>query len=407
MRSQTFQPRPRRGLSYKKDANITLLAKKVGSNTQLEVKHESIKQLGYTSNHSYDVKLEIDHLIALLLNTFIWSSWYKNLELSSRDELSLEINKTIDGIVNDIMGRCKIIGSNWVLIISRDLLNVVVQWINTDQRTHELPFQLQIDSNRLINREQAYSRIMLGKIVDRSMGKECKSRIQRDFIVGVLDGVIMKSVIEGYSDNFAIWGIIDKVTKKMLTKGDDSNNNGKLSVSELINFKSKYKPLEYTDLVPMLKLISHITEMYEYPILWIMMTMFIQMILALPILNRIVTNIAYGLIKRFVNEKSISEVIQSLNKVLYPLKDSPTKWGLKPRWEPSNDEELEELRIRCVSQVAEVILNVQNTRFGWVFFDRNVPSNTIANVFVNKFQFKELNKVLIWNLIENITSHVR
>lgn len=366
-------------------------------NYTLQLQLEAQK-LGYPTDAT-GFELEVDVLLALVLNTFVWRIW-RDLGLSSQQELAVEFKKVLDALVLDVIASFKQIGHKWTLILLRDTPDLLLSWLCRSTR----PFQLDSDQNRLINREQAYSRVVMGKLVD-----ECvltTSRIQRDFLVGVLDGVVMKALIEGYSDNFAIWGPLLKVLSGH--EADSASRRGKTHRSRwrFLNLMQTHPALTYADLVPLLRLLAHTTQLYQYPILWTMLTMSLQLVLAIPIFNTVLTNYIYACVEDTVNVETMTEAICALKSTLYPFTDNPTQWGLRPRWEPSNITELQDLKARCQTSVAEHVTKIQATRLGWLIVDPEADSNAISAYLVNLFQDKPTNKALLWSLVELLLGHV-
>lgn len=363
----------------------------------------------FVSSHIGSLEEELHALLALLLNTFIFGSWHANLGLGSRSELEHAINERAAELAGGLFAEVRWSDINLVYVI-RDSLDIVDKWVN---RSLEEPFALKDDPNQLINREQALSRILLTRMVERY----CHGSLERDFLVGLIDGVGLKSVIDGYSYNYTIWHIMRETLKKSQQTGPghrnvrkDARRHSKTARSSMNRLSAidNYPPLEYKDVAPMLRLASSLTLITQYPILYLLVTLAFQMLISVPILNTLLRRLVYSHILRVCeqSETVLAKLVHKMTFTMYPNLPQSNKWGLKPRYVPQDDAELVSLRAECVQLLTEK-LQTSSSRWKWLVVDGTANGDAeLAERIVALFEDKHHNKTLLWSLLLMLSSHV-
>ena len=351
-----------------------------------------------TSSNKIDLSLYA--LFSLLIKNFIISWYVESLKLNNIEEFINELIFLFAHICRNIQGRINEKFDSFIKLLIIDLPYVINNHIAKFNEIEKLQV---IDNNEEfvkifldnygIDHIDEYRLLLIESIIKLLLPNEnTESEISKDFIISLLDGIIMGNLIKNFSQNYVIWEIIGKLC-------DNNNDEKKKDTSKrdliklfIIDDKYNVKPnnwLQFTDFSPILQLINIITLCdNKFPLIMIIIKIFIQWIMEFTIIKKFINNFIKKNIIESLNDEKISKIINELRHLMFPNDD---KFDMKPRFIPNNEDELNEIFEMNIKKILKFLKNKSII---------NNNEEIRVNNLLKLFKYQEINEILIQNLID-------
>lgn len=351
-----------------------------------------------TSSNKIDLSLYA--LFSLLIKNFIISWYVELLKLNNIEEFINELIFLFAHICRNIQGRINEKFDSFIKLLIIDLPYVINNHIAKFNEIEKLQV---IDNNEEfvkifldnygIDHIDEYRLLLIESIIKLLLPNEnTESEISKDFIISLLDGIIMGNLIKNFSQNYVIWEIIGKLC-------DNNNDEKKKDTSKrdliklfIIDDKYNVKPnnwLQFTDFSPILQLINIITLCdNKFPLIMIIIKIFIQWIMEFTIIKKFINNFIKKNIIESLNDEKISKIINELRHLMFPNDD---KFDMKPRFIPNNEDELNEIFEMNIKKILKFLKNKSII---------NNNEEIRVNNLLKLFKYQEINEILIQNLID-------
>lgn len=395
-----------------------------------------------TSSNNIDVKLYA--LFSLLLHNFVFG-WYTNsLDLGSREEFTNELIFIFAHLCRNFQERINNSTDDFVKLLIMDLPYLFTEHFeNLEEVSCILIKDRGLETNGIFSDDEyveewmqrfsngltdddklvTYRRLLVKSIVCLILPHEnVESNISREFVTSLLDGVVLKNVIESFCDSFVIWDIIGKVSVKLHStakatkkpKSDDKLVRKKSTIHRILEafiIEEKYemKPenmLNFSEFIPLFSFINLITNFdLRFPLLITFFQIFFQLILSLNFLARFINNsikrLIYG---HVVNLTTVESIIDSLRHMMFPEDE---KFEMKPRYVPQTAEELQSVYDENLKKLKAFLSS--NSTISKVFISNGnaVNENFVdskARYIMGCFKDRQINKILIQKIIDLLLS---
>lgn len=351
-----------------------------------------------TSSNKIDLSLYA--LFSLLIKNFIISWYVESLKLNNIEEFINELIFLFAHICRNIQGRINENIDSFIKLLIIDLPYVINNHIAKFNEIEKLQvidnneeFVKNFLDNYGIDHIDEYRLLLIESIIKLLLPNEnTESEISKDFMISLLDGIIMGNLIKSFSQNYVIWEIIGKLC-------DNNNNEKKKDTSKrdliklfIIDDKYNVKPnnwLQFTDFSPILQLINIITLCdNKFPLIMIIIKIFIQWIMEFTIIKKFINNFIKKNIIESFNDEKISKIINELRHLMFPNDD---KFDMKPRFIPNNEDELNKIFEMNIIKILKFLKNKSII---------NNNEEIRVNNLLKLFKYQEINEILIQNLID-------
>lgn len=352
-----------------------------------------------TSSNKIDLSLYA--LFSLLIKNFIISWYVESLKLNNIEEFINELIFLFAHICRNIQGRINEKFDSFIKLLIIDLPYVINNHIAKFNEIEKLQV---IDNNEEfvkifldnygIDHIDEYRLLLIESIIKLLLPNEnTESEISKDFIISLLDGIIMGNLIKNFSQNYVIWEIIGKLCDN--DNDEKKKDTSKRDLIKLFIIDDKYNMrfdnwLKFTDFSPILQLINIITLCdNKFPLIMIIIKIFIQWIMGFTIIKKFINNFIKKNIIESFNDEKISKIINELRHLMFPNDD---KFDMKPRFIPNNEDELNEIFEMNIIKILKFLKN------------KSIINNNEEEIRVNNllklFKYQEINEILIQNLID-------
>ena len=352
-----------------------------------------------TSSNKIDLSLYA--LFSLLIKNFIISWYVESLKLNNIEEFINELIFLFAHICRNIQGRINEKFDSFIKLLIIDLPYVINNHIAKFNEIEKLQV---IDNNEEfvkifldnygIDHIDEYRLLLIESIIKLLLPNEnTESEISKDFIISLLDGIIMGNLIKNFSQNYVIWEIIGKLCDN--DNDEKKKDTSKRDLIKLFIIDDKYNMrfdnwLKFTDFSPILQLINIITLCdNKFPLIMIIIKIFIQWIMGFTIIKKFINNFIKKNIIESLNDEKISKIINELRHLMFPNDD---KFDMKPRFIPNNEDELNEIFEMNIIKILKFLKN------------KSIINNNEEEIRVNNllklFKYQEINEILIQNLID-------
>lgn len=408
--------------------HLQQLSKDILFNDTINIKNEELPPL--TVSNEMDAKLYA--FFALLLKSFVLGWYCDSLNLGCRSEFTKELVYLFAHICRGIQERINIEKDELVNMLVIDLpylLNIHLRRLNdviNDPMLNESNLEdawLKRYGNGLEDAEMMvnYRRVLVKGLVRIVIPNEIdNSRISKEFIVSLLEGVVLKNVVESFSDNFVIWDLIGKVldgfnTAKEQKKEDSEKKRKKKNVKicaskmyRLLEFfivESKYQMKQDSwmsagDLTPLLSLIELMTSMYlRFPILITFVQVILNMMFKFTILQKFINNCLKRVVYRTVfTDTIVTGIVDLLRNMMFPEDE---KFDMKPRYVPQDKTELQAVYAANAAKVKRFLKN--NDWKSRLFIDADENDDLVDEKVMkvmNSFKYRRINMIFIQQVID-------
>ena len=353
-----------------------------------------------TSSNKIDLSLYA--LFSLLIKNFIISWYVESLKLNNIEEFINELIFLFAHICRNIQGRINEKFDSFIKLLIIDLPYVINNHIAKFNEIEKLQV---IDNNEEfvkifldnygIDHIDEYRLLLIESIIKLLLPNEnTESEISKDFIISLLDGIIMGNLIKNFSQNYVIWEIIGKLCDNN-DNDEKKKDTSKRDLIKLFIIDDKYNMkfdnwLQFTDFSPILQLINIITLCdNKFPLIMTIIKIFIQWIMEFTIIKKFINNFIKKNIIESFNDEKISKIINELRHLMFPNDD---KFDMKPRFIPNNEDELNEIFEMNIRKILKFLKN------------KSIINNNNEEIRVNNllklFKYQEINEILIQNLID-------
>lgn len=353
-----------------------------------------------TSSNKIDLSLYA--LFSLLIKNFIISWYVESLKLNNIEEFINELIFLFAHICRNIQGRINEKFDSFIKLLIIDLPYVINNHIAKFNEIEKLQV---IDNNEEfvkifldnygIDHIDEYRLLLIESIIKLLLPNEnTESEISKDFIISLLDGIIMGNLIKNFSQNYVIWEIIGKLCDNN-DNDEKKKDTSKRDLIKLFIIDDKYNMkfdnwLQFTDFSPILQLINIITLCdNKFPLIMTIIKIFIQWIMEFTIIKKFINNFIKKNIIESFNDEKISKIINELRHLMFPNDD---KFDMKPRFIPNNEDELNEIFEMNIKKILKFLKN------------KSIINNNEEEIRVNNllklFKYQEINEILIQNLID-------
>lgn len=389
-----------------------------------------------TSSNDLDVRLYA--LFALLLHNFVYDWYTKSLKLGSRDEFTKELVFLFAHISRNFQERINSADDEFVRLIVTDIPYLLKKHFESIQ---DVECMLARDgyedtdgiscnevfvnewmirfSDGLVDDEKTatYRRLLVKSVVCLILPHEnTESSISREFVTSLLDGIVLKNVIESLCDSFAIWDIIGKICidmslqPKTNTKNPVSTVRRKSTAHRILEFfiiDEKFeikteKLLDFADFIPLLRFVNFLTLFdLRFPILLTFLQAIFQLMLKVSYLKRFISNS----IKRVICEKALKctnaeKLVDFLRHMMFP---EDGRCQMKSRYIPQNEEELKAVYDFNFAELVKFLSN--DSKLSRMLLSRSEAHNPTlveakAKCTMHMFKHRQINQVLIQKLID-------
>ncbi|ODV85835.1 hypothetical protein CANARDRAFT_188168, partial [[Candida] arabinofermentans NRRL YB-2248] len=400
----------------------------------------------FTSSSKID--MELYALIGLFVNQFVLS-WYKRLATDEEEELLNELVAVTAHITRNMQERCNKL--NWGEILFDDLFIIMNRHLETsrivsaqidtrfngESDDHDdiefiknylkinKHFAIEFDNPKL---ERQYSNLFVKSIVSLLMPmEELDSKLSRHFLIALFNDLIIKNVIENLSDNFMLWNLCGSICDSILrnnearsvAKKDTENNNTKGKYDGVVSiFRSIGHMIAYTTSVFTSQKQSSDTSAFSYaifpflsnmlqfrkryPILHVELSFVGQVLIKSQRFTHLASNTLHNLIYNVIlSDSTITSLIRNLRNILFP---DDTTFNTAPRFVPTTEEELREVKDRNREKIVKVLnLKPGIARF---LFKNSTNLNDDVDAFLMSFDYKLVNKVILWDLLDLLFTNI-
>lgn len=382
------------------------------------------------------VDIELYTLYGLLLKNFVFG-WYKNkLNLCESQKFMSELIYILQGAQNSVQTLARKV--DWSHVIFDDLFTILDIHLLALRRSKEVngtrysrnidPSADEIESNfmainghfcmKSVESQDEYSKILSKFIIAEIIPEEClKSEISVTFLDNLLGDLVLGNLFKAMKENFVIWDLIGAICDAILRKEkpktgswDFSWEHIKATISDLITSTSHliaystgvinsstkgetHEPFTFSILQFLIDLLT-IDE--RYPLIDSWATWLLSMVSNSEKCTHLVNNMAQNVLGRTLLTKDhIAGSIRFLRHLMFP---EDSFFYMKPRFIPSNDKELYELKMKNEKKLKEVLITkipyyIRSKLFG-DHLDEAVDE------FFNGFKYSEVNASLLWQLID-------
>lgn len=374
-----------------------------------------------TMSNELDVKLYA--LFALLLKNFVFGWYSESLQLGGRAEFTKELVYLFAHVCRALQERAIVAQDELVAVLIVDLPILVkkhlmrISEVLSDPGVEEDEVEkvwLERYGNGLGDEETLgkYRRVIVHGIVRELFPQEVlNSRVSREFVVSLIDGVALRSVTESVCDNFTLWGIIGKLAEKLTKEDEVKENDTFLSklhrileffvVDSQYDVQAKNELLTFDHLIPLIEFVDYLTNcMKRFPLSMAFLHILGFALMSFQIIKRFVN----ACLKRSVYENiltvgNIGYSIDTLRHILFPLDD---KFAPEPRYVPSTMDEIEIIRIRNEEKIRFFL---QNSKLRKIFVDSNEGIEDIERkitTVIDAVKYRRINTIFIQEMIDLI-----
>lgn len=394
-----------------------------------------------TSSNDLDVRLYA--LFALLLHNFVYGWYSRSLNLGSREEFTKELVFLFAHIARNLQERINRANAEFIRLIvtdipyllenhfksiedltcmlARDGFEEVDEVLSDEAFVNEWMIRY---SDGLVDDEKLsmYRRLLVKSVVCLILPHEnTESNISREFMVSLLDGMVLKNVIESFCDSFVIWDIIGKVCSNLASPPKKTGNSTlplrrKSTLHRILEFfviDEKYEVkaenmLEFADFIPLFTFLNLLTAFdLRFPLLLTFFQVIFQLMLKINYLKRFVNSS----IKRIISEKVLKssnaeKLVDSLRHMMFPEND---QFHMKPRYIPQNNDELKALYEDNSAQLIKFLAcDSMLSRLFISKHDALNPSNVEikAKSTMQMFKHRQINKILLQKVIDLTLSQI-
>lgn len=399
-----------------------------------------------TSSNELDIKLYA--LFSLLLNNFVFG-WYSNsLNLQNRDEFTTElvflyahVCRNVQEHINSQDERDELVKT---LII--DLPYIINKHLNS-------VYEAMIESNN--NSDRDFEEIWINKYSDGLADDEAmlqyrhvlikglvkilfpientNSKISKEFITSLLDGLVLKNIIESFCDNFVIWEILGKISNRLqgstVSNNTTTSTNNKKQEPKIDSIRGKkeafkkskvHKVLEFfiveekfqmkqsnwmtfQDFVPFFNLLNFVILLdARFPLFFSIFQIILQLLLKLKIVQKFINSSIKRLIfQDILNLNTTESIVDLLRNLMFPLDE---RFDMKPRYIPQNDEELEVLYDRNYKLIKSWLSS--GNRSSKIFISDGDNVDEKIKFLMSTFQYRSINKVFIQRVIDLLIGRI-
>ena len=274
-------------------------------------------------------------------------------------------------------------------------------------------------------RERLYSKIIMKHVLEHSIPTaELHSKLSSEFVVTLLNDLVMRNILENLSENYIVWDIIGSICDA-INKTDSIPKKGRHQIGLLASAQEKFTRLgkiisrivSYSTCVLnhnghfedfdffSSSIFGFISDSLDCAHRWPMLnTALIKVCGALGRSSKcihwcstLVHNVVYT---NTLTRKNLAKGIQFLRHLMFPTDKS---FFMKPRFIPQNAEELEDLRVKDKAKIKRLFLGklaVVNTSL----FKTETELDLALDKFLEIFRYKIINKSLIWHILDLIFS---
>lgn len=391
-----------------------------------------------TSSNDLDIRLYA--FFSLLLNNFVFGWYSGSLNLDSRTEFTKELIFLLAHVSRNIQERIQHCNDDVIQMLITDIpylvekhfesvtdvLCEVAKNCNDDKQLDSVQFKEiwlkryadGLDDDQVM---MAYRRIFVKTLVLLLFPHETvASNVSKEFLVSLLDDIIMKNIIESFCDCFTIWNILGKISSKLTIENkyiDDKRSLKATKTSKLgrflkfVSITKEYQiknndGIKYQDLIPLIKLINFVTLVdSRIPLIFTIIQITLQLFLKIPIMNRFINNCIKMLIfQNLLTLKTSETLVDFLRNMMFPL---DMNFDMKPRYIPQTEEELNVIYNENFIKIKKLLKS--NKTMNALFVS---PEDTDGNVdkkiefAMNMFRHREVNKILIQRLIDLVASRL-
>lgn len=387
-----------------------------------------------TSSNDLDVRLYA--LFALLLHNFVYEWYTKSLKLGSRDEFTKELVFLFAHISRNLQERINSADDEFIRLIVTDIPYLLEKHFESIQEvecmlardgyedtneysTNEIFVNewMMRFSDGLVDDENiaTYRRLLVKSVVCLILPHEnIESSISREFVTSLLDGIVLKNVVESFCDSFVIWDIIGKICVKMSSQPkkeiEISATRRKSSIHRILEFfviDEKFEVrtenmLEFADFIPLFSFVNFLTLFdFRFPILFTFLQVVLQLMMKVGYFKRFISSS----IKRVVCEKALKfknaeKLIDLLRHMMFPEDD---RCQMKPRYIPQNENELKAIYDFNFAEVVKFLSSDSNlSRILISKYEAQNPTAVKAKAkdTMQMFKHRQINQILIQKLID-------
>ncbi|VEU19645.1 DEKNAAC100024 [Brettanomyces naardenensis] len=388
--------------------------------------------------------LELYALFGLLLREFVLS-WYKEkLNLNKDEEFIGELVYALDSLKSTWTSRIRQL--DWSRILLDDLFEIVnCQMLAFDEakrrsssrysRGQESNEQEELVNNFLrlnghfcmdpqVN-ERYYSRILMKFVVAESLpAEDLNSKVVRDFLVAILNDLVMKNIMQNLPDNFVMWdmiGAICDILNRPEEKGETDAQSPETSIysritslgrsaSHLVAYSTSVLGSKLSDGendVPSFAAFRFFNNLFHIDIHYPMLYVFISKVSAILSrsskfshwINNVTNNLVYNAI---LTEKNLAKGVQFLRHLMFP---NDEKFYMKPRYIPQTPLELEALRLKNKQKVSN-LLHQKYPALVKMLYQDDKQFDRALDSFLEIFRYKEINKSLLWQMFDLLFANI-
>jgi hypothetical protein len=430
--TETIKLIPNNDLKYLKELTESLLYSTNNPSMISSEKKHILPSL--TSANELDIRLYA--LFSLLLHNFVYGWYTESLELNNKDQFAEELVSLFAKICQNIQERINLRNQEDELlkfliidlphILNNHLENIYNSILEIDDLDVSLKnydfeqiwiakYSDGLNDDETIN---SYRRVLVKGLVNILFPYyTTESRISKDFLISLIDGIVFKNIVESFSDSFVIWDMIGKISNKFSNPTTNIQlEKHKVANKKFMKFKmnklydcliieEKYQMsqenwFKYSDFSPFFKLLNFITLLnVRFPLVSAFFHVIFQVLFKIPILRKFIN----GYMKKFIFQnilttQNLEMIVNLLRNMMFPLDD---KFDMKPRYIPQNEQELEEIYVKNF-KLLQIWLSSGASSSG--IFAHN--SNDIINIekkiefLFLVFKYKSINKILIQRIID-------
>ena len=394
-----------------------------------------------TSSNTLDVSIYA--LFALLLKNFVYSWYTDKLDLGGRDSFTKELVYLLAHISRELQSRITKYDDEFVKLLILDIPYLVGKHIQSidmalcyvarevDSEETEGIDAILVERWCQANAEElddpdmryAYRQLLVDNITRLILPHEnVESRISHEFVVSLLDGIVLKSVIDSFADNFVIWDLIGKISKTLIMKKEEkdalivaaekigSNSREEVSIiHRILTFfivertytMKKVNFLQYAEFTPLFSLLNIILHIdVRFPILLSIFQVVFYWLLQINLFKRFTSNAIKRTIFTSVSPDNIAKAICGLRHLMFPIDDS---FDMKPRYVPQNEVELQAVYDQNLQHLI-ALLKSKSPASRMLLSDIDAEDDQFverkARYVMDTFKYRIINELLIQRLLD-------
>ncbi|KGK37283.1 hypothetical protein JL09_g3563 [Pichia kudriavzevii] len=335
-----------------------------------------------TFSNELDVKLYA--LFSLLVKNFV-QTWYVGLGFDKEEEFIGELVFLFSHVCRKIQERIssrrdEIVTSLFVdlpYVLEKHFRSVYESMRDCEEDESWGDVWMRKFSDGLIEEEMVdYRRILVDEIVKVLFPDEAvQSGITRRFLDGLIEGVILRNVIENFSEPFVIWEILGKISIKMQECGKGTTNEDEAEhATEQDHTQGKKTEQE------------HVLSIFQVTL---------QLLMRITITRKFVNGCLKRLIFAIVNEECIGSLVDSMRGMMFPRDEY---FEMKPRYVPTSEKELEKVYQENLKLITEWLTNGGFSSS--VIFGRSGAVYEKAHKVMETFRHREVNLVLLQRVVD-------